>query len=57
MFRAKQAHRWTLLAAVPPREVFSVMEQMLGTFPFRFEVLAEGRARIVEFRRKGLIGQ
>jgi hypothetical protein len=54
---AKQAHRWTLLAAAPPREVFSVMEQMLGTFPFRFEVVGEGRARIVEFRRKGVIGQ
>ncbi len=33
------------------------MEQMLGTFPFRFEVIGEGRARVVEFRRKGLIGQ
>lgn len=33
------------------------MEQMIGTFPFRFEVLGDGRARIVEFRRKGLIGQ
>ena len=54
---AKQAHRWTLLAAAPPREVFSVMEQMLGTFPFRFEVVGEGRARIVEFRRKGVIGE
>jgi hypothetical protein len=54
---AKQAHRWTFLAAAPPREVFSVMEQMLGTFPFRFEVVGEGRARIVEFRRKGVIGE
>jgi hypothetical protein len=54
---AKQAQRWTLLASVPPREVFAVMEQMLGTFPFRFELTGESSARIVEFRRKGLIGQ
>jgi hypothetical protein len=33
------------------------MEQMLGTFPFRFELTGESSARIVEFRRRGLIGQ
>ncbi|MGA9112329.1 MAG: hypothetical protein WB802_00825 [Candidatus Dormiibacterota bacterium] len=54
---AREAQRWTLLAAVPPREVFAVMEQMLGSFPFRFELTGESSARIVEFRRKGLVGQ
>ena len=38
---AREAQRWTLLAAVPPREVFAVMEQMLGSFPFRFELTGE----------------
>jgi hypothetical protein len=57
MALAKEAHRWELLTASPPREVFSVMEQMLGFFPFRFEVVGETSARIVEFRRKGLVGQ
>jgi len=54
---AREAERWTFLAAVPPREVFAVMEQMLGSFPFRFELTGESSARIVEFRRKGLVGQ
>ncbi|HXZ99259.1 MAG TPA: hypothetical protein VEK76_02810 [Candidatus Binatia bacterium] len=57
MSLAKEAYRWSLLTAVPPREVFSVMEQMLGFFPFRYEVTGEDSARIVEFRRKGLFGQ
>jgi hypothetical protein len=56
-FLAKEAHRWTFLAAAPPREVFAVMEQMIGTFPFRFELTGESSARIVEFRRKGVVGQ
>jgi hypothetical protein len=54
---AKEAQHWTFLAAAPPREVFAAMEQMLGTFPFRFELTGQSSARIVEFRRKGLIGQ
>ncbi len=54
---AKEAKRWTFLAAAPPREVFAVMEQMIGTFPFRFELTGESSARIAEFRRKGVIGQ
>ena len=56
-FMARRAHTWTLLAAAPPREVFAVMEQMLGSPPFRFELAGESSARIVEFRRKGLFGQ
>ena len=54
---AGEARRWTFLAAAPPREVFAVMEQMLGSFPFRFELTGESSARIIEFRRKGLAGQ
>ena len=54
---AKEAQHWTFLAAVPPREVFAVIEQMLGSFPFRYELTGESSARIVEFRRKGLVGQ
>jgi hypothetical protein len=54
---AREAHRWTLLTTVPPREVFAVMEQMIGTFPFRFELTGERSARAVEFQRRGLAGQ
>jgi hypothetical protein len=54
---AGEARRWTFLSAAPPREVFAVMEQMIGTFPFRFELTGEASARIIEFRRKGLVGQ
>jgi len=54
---AKEARRWTFQAAAPPREVFAVMEQMIGTFPFRFELMGESSARILEFRRKGVFGQ
>jgi hypothetical protein len=57
MALAKEAHRWTFVTPAPPREVFSVMEQLLGFFPFRFEVTGEQSARIVEFRRKGIFGQ
>lgn len=57
MSLARQAHSWRFLAAAPPREVFSVMEQMLGFFPFRYEVTGEATARIVEFRRNGIVGQ
>jgi hypothetical protein len=57
MSLARQAYRWTFLTAAPPREVFAVMEQMLGFLPFRYEVTGESSARIVEFRRKGLVGQ
>ena len=55
-FMARRAHTWTLLAAAPPREVFAVMEQMLGSLPFRFELAGESSARIVEFRRRSPLG-
>jgi len=32
------------------------MEQMVGTYPFRYEVTGPNAARIIEFQRKGLIG-
>jgi hypothetical protein len=53
---AKSAHTWRFLTPAPPREVFSVMEQLLGTSPYRFEVLGDDRARIVEYQRRGLFG-
>jgi hypothetical protein len=54
---APSAQTWRLLSAAPPREVFAVMEQMIGTTPYRFEVVGESEARIVEHRRRGLFGQ
>jgi hypothetical protein len=54
---APSAHHWRLLSAAPPREVFAIMEQMIGTTPYRFEVMGESEARIVEHRRRGLFGQ
>jgi hypothetical protein len=54
---APSAQTWRLLTAAPPREVFAVMEQMIGTTPYRYEVVGESEARIVEHRRRGLFGQ
>ena len=53
---AKSAHSWRFVAAAPPREVFAVMEQMIGTPPYRFEATGEGSARIVEFQRTSPVG-
>jgi hypothetical protein len=53
---APSAHTWRLIAAAPPREVFAVMEQMIGTPPYRYEIVGESEARIVEHRRRGLFG-
>jgi hypothetical protein len=53
---AKSAHEWRFVVSAPPREVFAVMEQMIGTPPYRFEVLGEDSARIVEFQRNSLVG-
>jgi len=33
------------------------MEQMIGTPPYRYEVVGDSEARIVEHRRRGLFGQ
>ena len=54
---APSAQTWRLLSAAPPREVFAVVEQMIGTTPYRYEVVGESEARIVEHRRRGLFGQ
>lgn len=53
---AKQVYRWRFRATCPAREVFAVMEQVIGTFPFRFEVTGDRSARILEHQRKGLFG-
>jgi len=54
---APSAHTWRLIVAAPPREVFAVMEQMIGTPPYRYEISGESEARITEYRRRGLFGQ
>lgn len=54
---AKPAHSWRFLTAAPEREVFSVMEQLLGVSPYRFEVIGANEARILEYQRRGLFGQ
>lgn len=53
---APHAHSWRFVVAAPPREVFAVMEQSIGTPPFRFEVTGADEARIVEFQRNSLVG-
>jgi hypothetical protein len=53
---APSAHTWRLIAAAPPREVFAVVEQLIGTPPYRYEIVGESEARIVEHRRRGLFG-
>jgi hypothetical protein len=53
---APRAHAWRLVVAAPPREVFAVMEQSIGTPPFRFEVTHHDEARVVEFQRNSLVG-
>ena len=54
---APENHTWRFVTPVPPREVFATMEQLIGTRPYRFEVVGETEARIVEYRRRGLFGQ
>ncbi len=54
---APSAHTWRLVVAAPPREVFAVMEQMIGTPPYRYEIAGDTEARITEHRRRGLFGQ
>ncbi|MEO8897782.1 MAG: hypothetical protein ABI352_03355 [Candidatus Dormibacter sp.] len=53
---ASCAHTWRFVVAAPPREVFAVMEQVIGTPPFRYEVTGDDAARIVEFQRNSLVG-
>jgi hypothetical protein len=53
---AKRAAQWRFVVSAPPREVFAVMEQMIGTPPYRYEVIDENSARVVEFSRNSLVG-
>ncbi|MDQ2960317.1 MAG: hypothetical protein M3R48_04615 [Candidatus Dormibacteraeota bacterium] len=53
---AKRAAQWRFVVSAPPREVFAVMEQMIGTPPYRYEVVDENSARVVEFTRISLVG-
>lgn len=53
---AKTAHTWRFVVSAPPREVFAVMEQMIGTPPFRYEIIGDNTARIVEYQRNSLVG-
>jgi hypothetical protein len=54
---APHRYSWRFGAAAPPREVFAVMEQMIGTPPYRYEVTGSDSARIIEVERKGFFGQ
>ncbi|HEY2704221.1 MAG TPA: hypothetical protein VGL20_11070 [Candidatus Dormibacteraeota bacterium] len=54
---APSRQSWKFVAAAPPREVFAVMEQMVGIPPFRYEVTGPDSARAIEAERKGFFGQ
>jgi hypothetical protein len=49
---ARSRQSWRFLSAAPPREIFAIVEQMIGTPPFRYEVTGADSARAVEFERK-----
>ena len=53
---ARENHTWRFVTPVPPREVFATMEQLIGTPPFRFQVVDADTARAVETVRRGLFG-
>ena len=53
---AKRAAHWRFVVAIPPRELFAVMEQLIGTPPFRYEPVDDHTAHIVEFCRNSLVG-
>lgn len=53
---AKEKHSWRFVAAAPPREVFAVMEQLIGTPPYRFHVVGDDEASAVEVQRRGFFG-
>jgi hypothetical protein len=54
---AKEFAAWRIVAAAPPREVFATMEQLIGFPPYRYEVVSDEEARILEHRRRGFFGQ
>lgn len=53
---AKEKQTWRFVVPTPPREVFATMEQLIGTMPYRFEVLDGDSARAIEVSRRGTFG-
>jgi hypothetical protein len=53
---AKEKQSWRFVVPTPPREVFATMEQLIGTMPYRFEVLDADSARAIEVSRRGTFG-
>ena len=49
-------HTWRFVTPVPPREVFATMEQLIGSPPYRFQVIDADTARAVERIRRGVVG-
>lgn len=52
----KQKHLWRVISAAPPREVFAITEQMVGTPPYRYEFTGPDSARCVEYERNSIVG-
>ena len=53
---AKEKQTWRFVVPTPPREIFATMEQMIGTMPYRFEVLDKDSAQAIEVSRRGTFG-
>lgn len=53
---AREKQAWRFVVPTPPREVFATMEQLIGTMPYRFEVVDHCSARAVEVSRRGIFG-
>lgn len=53
---AKDKQTWRFVVPTPPREVFATMEQLIGTLPYRFEVLDRDTAQAIEVSRRGILG-
>lgn len=53
---AKEKQTWRFVVPTPPREVFATMEQLIGTMPYRFEVLDTDSAQAIEVSRRGTFG-
>jgi hypothetical protein len=53
---AKEKQTWRFVVPTPPREVFATMEQLIGTMPYRFEVLDKDSAQAIEVSRRGVFG-
>jgi hypothetical protein len=58
MAARKARYSWRFVTSAPAREVFAVMEQMIGTPPYRFEPTGRDSAQAIEAERKHfLFGQ